>query len=187
MDALVALHQRVSVTRLTEPAPDKAQLNQLFKAALRAADHGHLRPWRFLVIEGDGLVRLGEVFARVAQSNKPEITEPELERIRFLPTRAPMIIACIAKCQENPKVPRIEQIISAGAATQNLITAAFALGLGAVWRTGDLAYDPQVKKTLGLVPNEELIGFVYIGTPLTPVHLPREENPEEFFSYWSHE
>ena len=187
MDALAALHHRVSITKLAGPAPDKAQLNQLFKAALRAADHGHMRPWRFLVIEGDGLVRLGEVFARVAQSNKPEITEPELERIRSLPLRAPMIITAIAKCGENPKVPRIEQIISAGAATQNLITAAFALGLGAVWRTGDIAYDSQVKKALGLASNEELIGFVYIGTPSTAVHLPQEENPEEFFSYWSQE
>ncbi len=98
-----------------------------------------------------------------------------------------MIITCIAKCQENPKVPRIEQIISAGAATQNLINAAFALGLGAVWRTGDMAYDPQIKKALGLAPNEEIIGYVYIGTPSVPVHLPREQNPEEFFSYWSQE
>lgn len=187
MDALAALHQRVSITKLTEPAPDKAQLNQLFKAALRAADHGNMRPWRFLVIEGAHLKALGELFARVAQFNKPEITEPELDRFKSMPLRAPMIIGCIAKTQENPKVPHVEQIIAAGAATQNLITAAFALGLGAVWRTGDMAYDPQVKEALGLSPSEELVGYVYIGTPAVPVHLPREQNPEEFFSYWPQE
>ncbi|WP_039913113.1 nitroreductase family protein [Cellvibrio mixtus] len=187
MDALVALHQRVSITKLMEPAPDKAQLDQLFKAALRAADHGNMRPWRFLVIEKGGLVKLGALFARVAQANKPEITEPELERFKSMPLRAPMIIACIAKTQDNPKVPLIEQIIAAGAATQNLITAAFALGLGAVWRTGDMAYDPQIKTALGLATNEELVGYVYIGTPSIPVHLPREQKPEDFFSYWSPE
>lgn len=187
MDALAVLHQRVSITKLTAPAPDKTQLNQLFKAALRAADHGNMRPWRFLVIEGERLVALGELFARVAQSNKPEITGVELERFKSMPLRAPMIIACIAKTAENPKVPLIEQIIAAGAATQNLITAAFALGLGAVWRTGDMAYDRQVKSALGLAPNEELVGYIYIGTPSVPVHLPREQNPEEFFSYWSEE
>lgn len=187
MDALAALHQRVSITKLAEPAPDKTQLNQLFKAALRAADHGNMRPWRFLVIEKEGLVKLGDLFARVALANKPEITGPELERFKSMPLRAPMIIACIAATQENSKVPHIEQIIAAGAATQNLITAAFALGLGAVWRTGDMAYDPQVKAALGLVTNEELVGYVYIGTPSVPVHLPREQKPEDFFSYWSQE
>lgn len=185
MDALVALHQRVSITKLAAPAPDKDQLNQLFKAALRAADHGNMRPWRFLIIEGEQLLKLGELFARVAQSNKQEITAAELERFKSMPLRAPMIIACIADTAENPKVPLIEQLISAGAATQNLITAAFALGLGAVWRTGDMAYDPHVKSALGLASNEELVGYVYIGTPSVPVHLPREQNPEEFFSYWS--
>lgn len=187
MDALVALHQRVSITKLIEPAPDRSQLNILFNAASRAADHGNMRPWRFLVIEGKNLQKLGELFVRVAKSNKPEIGEPELERFKAMPLRAPMIIACIARCQENPKVPQIEQIIAAGAATQNLITAAFVLGLGAVWRTGDMAYDPQIKKALGLSFGEELIGYVYIGTPSVPVHLPREQNPEEIFSYWSQE
>jgi nitroreductase len=187
MDAIAALHQRVSVTKLTIPAPDNVQLNTLFKAALRAADHGNLRPWRFLVIQEQGLVRLGELFAQVAKSNKPDITESELDRFKSMPLRAPMIITAIAKCQDSPKVPRIEQVISAGAATQNLINAAYALGLGAVWRTGDMAYDPQVKEALGLSTNEELIGYIYIGTPSVPIHLPREQNPEEFFSLWSPE
>jgi nitroreductase len=187
MDALVALQQRVSSPRLTAPAPTREQLHHLFKAALRAADHGNMRPWRFLIIEGEKLVELGQVFARVAQSAKADITEPELERFKAMPLRAPMVITCIAKCQDNPKVPRIEQIISAGAATQNLINAAFALGLGAVWRTGDLAYNPQIKAALGMEPNEEIVGFVYIGTPSVPVHSPREQNLEDFFSYWSQE
>lgn len=184
MDALTALHQRVSITKLSAPAPDKTQLNQLFRAASRAADHGNMRPWRFLVIEGDGLVKLGELFAQIGRANKPAITEAECERFKSMPLRAPMIIVCVAKTQDNPKVPRIEQIISAGAAAQNLITAAFALGLGAVWRTGEMAYDPNAKEALGLGLNEELIGYIYIGTPSVPVHLPREQNLEDFFSYW---
>lgn len=187
MDALTALHQRVSITKLMEPAPDKEQLNQLFRAALRAADHGNMQPWRFLVVEGEGRINLGKLFAQAARVNKPDITGPELERFEAMPLRAPMIIACIARTRENPKVPHMEQIISAGAATQNLITAAFAMGLGAVWRTGDMAYDALVKKGLGLAPGEELIGYIYIGTPAVPVHLPRQQNPETFFSYWSPE
>lgn len=187
MDAITALHQRVSTPRLTSPAPTPEQLRVLFGAALRAADHGNMRPWRFLVIEGDGLVRLGELFARVAAAKNPDIAQTELDRCHALPQRAPMIIVSIAKCQPNPKVPRIEQMISAGAATQNLLNAAFAIDVGAVWRTGDLAYDPEVKLALGLVEGEEILGFIYTGTPTVPPHAPREQNPADFFSAWPQE
>lgn len=47
MDALVALTQRVSVSRLVEPAPSDEQRELLFKAALRAPDHAQLRPLAF--------------------------------------------------------------------------------------------------------------------------------------------
>lgn len=187
MDAITALHQRVSSPRLTAPAPTEEQLDILFRAAGRAADHGNMRPWRFAVIEGMGLDRLGNIFVKAATARNPEITAPEIERFLSMPKRAPMIILAIAKCQPNPKVPDMEQIIAAGAATQNLLNAAFALGIGAVWRTGDMAYDPIVKQALGVQGNEELIGFIYIGTPTVPPHPPREQNPDDFFSKWSPE
>lgn len=187
MDAITALHQRVSSPRLTAPAPNNEQLDILFRAAGRAADHGNMRPWRFVVIEGKGLDRLGEIFVKAATAKNPEITTPEIDRFLSMPKRAPMIILAIAKCQPNPKVSDIEQIIAAGAATQNLLNAAFALEIGAVWRTGDMAYDPLVKQALGVQENETLIGFIYIGTPTTLPQPPREQKPEDFFSKWSPE
>ena len=51
MDALQALHQRVSVPRLSEPAPKGDILANIQRAAFRAADHARMRPWRFLIIE----------------------------------------------------------------------------------------------------------------------------------------
>ncbi len=187
MDAITALHQRVSTPRLTAPAPTPEQLTELFKAAIRAADHGNMRPWRFLIVEGEGLIKLGELFAAAATAKNSEITPTELERCHAMPQRAPMIIISIAKCQPNPKVPEIEQVIAAGAATQNLLNAAFATGVGAVWRTGDMAYDPLVKKALDLGEGEEVIGFIYVGTPTVPPHAPREQNPADFFSAWPQE
>jgi len=184
MDAITALHQRVSTPRLTAPAPTPEQLDLLFNAAMRAADHGNMRPWRFLIVEGEGLARLGELFARVATANNPDITQSELDRCHAMAQRAPMIIISIARCRPNPKVPHIEQIIAAGAATQNLLNAAFATNVGAVWRTGDMAYDPAVKEGLGLTEGEEIIGFIYMGTPTVPPHAPREQNPADFFSAW---
>ncbi len=59
MDALVALQNRASSTKLVAPGPTIQVLENIQKSALRAADHGRLRPWRFLMIEGDGRNKLG--------------------------------------------------------------------------------------------------------------------------------
>jgi nitroreductase len=191
MDAITALHQRVSQSKLMAPAPDDAQLESLIRAATRAADHGHLQPWRFLVIKDAGLKKLGELFAQVAAAKKTDITPAELDRFKSMPLRAPMIIVAIAKCQAHPKVPQVEQLIAAGAAAQNLINASFALGLGAIWRTGEMAYDPDIQQALGLINNEtlseQIVGFIYIGTAVNSATAPREINPKDFFTQWGDE
>lgn len=184
MNALEALHNRVSQARLTAPGPDSTQRKAMFAAALRAADHGRLRPWRFLLIENEGLKTLGDLFVEAARADDPQISESALARFQAMPLRAPLIVAVIASCQEHPKVPEIEQQYSAAAAAQNMITAAFALGLGAVWRTGDMAYHPHVRKGLGLGEREHLVGFLYIGTPETPAGKPPSVNSEDFFASW---
>ena len=61
MQALDLLLNRVSVGRLLEPAPDAAQRELMFRAALRAPDHGQLRPWRFITVDGEARARLGDV------------------------------------------------------------------------------------------------------------------------------
>lgn len=187
MDAIRVLHERTSASKLTFPAPTQDQCRVLVRAALRAADHGNLRPWRFLAIEAEGLNALGDLFVRVAAEKNPDITDVERERFQKMPSRAPMIMVVIAKCQEHPKIPVNEQLLSAGAAAQNILTAAYALGLGAIWRTGDMAYDSRVAQALGLQAGEVIIGFIYLGTPVNPPTPPRSVNPDDFFSIWQKE
>jgi len=184
MNAIDVLQQRVSAPRLGLPAPTQVQREAMLKAAMRAADHGLLRPWHFLFVEGEGLDRLGDLFVGAAKAKNEALTSTEIERLKEMPKRAPLICIVIARCQDHPKVPVIEQLISAGAAAQNLITAAFALNIGAVWRTGEMAYSAQVKKGLGLTGGEEIVGFIYLGTPLRPIGSPREMVLKDFFSAW---
>jgi len=163
MDALDALHTRTSIPKLTDPAPNGECLHNICRAAFRAADHGVLRPWRFLVIQGDGRKALGELFVSAATSAEPGQEPAALERLREKPLRAPLIIVTISCHRESPKVPEIEQDLSAAAATQNMLLAAHAQDIGAFWRTGSMAYDPVVKRGLGLADNEKIIGFLYLG------------------------
>lgn len=184
MDALTALQERVSSPRLVEPAPQGAVLENIKKSAFRAADHGRMRPWRFLVLQEPGLKELGALFVKSAEANGVDLTEKGREKLAKRPQRAPMIIVAIASCCENPKVPDIEQTISAGAAVQNMITAAYAQGVGAIWRTGDVAYDKTVMEGLGLGVAEKIVGFLYLGTVQGRVPKAPQLDSNEYFQSW---
>lgn len=166
MDALEALLTRRSPGRLTDPAPDDAALKTMLDAAMRAPDHGRLRPWRFIVLRGEARARLGDLMAEAMRRREPEMPAPALEKERAKPLRAPLIVVVAASLVEGHKIPAVEQLLAAGAAAQNLQLAAHALGFGTVWRTGAPAYDPYVKQSLGLDAADAIIGFMYLGTPV---------------------
>ncbi|UTA46552.1 nitroreductase family protein [Simiduia sp. 21SJ11W-1] len=183
MDAITALTTRVSEARLTEPAPTEAQLTLIRQAALRAADHGNLRPWRFLEVTGDGLNRLGALYVAASQQVEA-VSEPQAKRLQGLPMRAPMVIVAIARLTEHPKVPMDEQRIAAGCAVQNMLNAAFAMGLGAYWRTGALAENPYVCKGLGLSESEAIVGFLYLGQVAGEAKACPELDAQDYFKVW---
>lgn len=184
-EALKLLLERTSNPRLQQPAPTSEQLDLLFRAAVRAPDHAQLRPWRFIVVEGQGLVELGELYASAIQSADPAITEEQLTRARNMPLRAPMVVVLVACLQEHPKVPEFEQIIAAGCAGHGILLAAQAMGLGAFWRSGELCENSIVARGLGLQSNEKLIGFMYLGTPSQQPRAGAGPDPKQFVSHWS--
>ena len=183
MDALELLHHRVSCPALNEPGPTQKQLEDMFQAALRAPDHGAIRPWRFLVVEGEARQTLGELYLQASLADEPELSEERQQKILKMPLRAPAIIVVIAATQEHPKVPEVEQQISAGCAAQNIILAAHAQGLGAMWRTGGMAYHELVKSGLGLVGPESIIGYIYLGTARKLRRTP-EHDVQSYVSKW---
>jgi nitroreductase len=185
MDAMELLLNRESAIRLEAPGPTPAELDQVFATAVRAPDHGRLRPWRFVVIQPEQRARFGEVMAESLRRRDPEASEVALQRERDKAFRAPVIVAVAATPQRGAKIPVVEQIASASAAAQTIMLAAPALGYGAVWKTGAPAYDPAVKVALGLAPDDEIVGFLYIGTKVGgPSPLPRPE-PREHVTVWA--
>lgn len=164
---LDGLLERVSIPAnlLEAPAPADEDLKIMINAAVTAPDHGGLRPWRFLIIRGEALEKLGDVFREAARLKNPDSPEADLQSARQKALRAPMVIAVVATIKEHPKVPPNEQMLSAGAAAQNLQLAANALGYGSIWLTGPFATDEHVCRSLGLNSDDRVVGFVYLGTP----------------------
>ncbi|NBA97786.1 nitroreductase family protein [Pseudomonas sp. R5(2019)] len=185
MEALDALLNRVSVPRLVEPAPTREQCEILFKAALRAPDHGQLRPWRFITVEGVARDELGELLAEAVTLKGGDITEAALEKARGMPLRAPLVIVVVARLKDHFKVPKSEQLLAAGCAAHGILLAAHAQGIGAVWRTGELVYTEHVAKGLGLGAGEEVIAFLYLGTPQKELRPTPVVDVAEFVSAWS--
>jgi nitroreductase len=187
MEALEAVITRCSVAPafLAEPAPDDAALERILAAGASAPDHGRLRPWRFIVIKGTARARLGEVFAAALGRRDPAAPEAALEQARGGPLRAPLVIAVVATIDpRHAKIPEIEQILSAGAAVQNMLLAAHAQGYGGKWLTGANAYDEHVRAALGLATDDRLVAFLYLGSvdgqPPTVPHADAREHAVEW-------
>jgi nitroreductase len=158
-----------SAKAMTGPGPSPDQLRQILSCGMRVPDHGKLTPWRFIVFEGDGRAKMGELLARVVAETEPDAS-PErqaLERNRFL--RAPVVIGAISRVREAIPIPEWEQMMSAGAACMSMVIAAHAMGFVANWITEWCAYHPLVRERLGLKPGERIAGFVYIGQPAAPL------------------
>jgi nitroreductase len=169
-DALQLLKTRRSVKplELLPPAPSPQDIETLLTIASRVPDHGKLVPWRFIVFEGNARLRIGETIAEIFRADHPEATPDQIEFERNRLARAPLVIAVVSRAAPHVKIPEWEQVLSAGAAAMNLVTAAYALGYAATWITEWYAYDRRVLDKLGLAPQERIAGFVHIGKVARP-------------------
>jgi len=183
-DILQFLQHRNSAPKLAAPAPSAAQMQEIFRAAMRAPDHAWIRPWRFIIIEGERRLAFGEVLKETLLARTPDADETACNRARNAPLRAPLLVAVVVKLTEHPKVPFAEQRFSAACAAHAILLAVEALGFGGMWRTGAAAFDRNVMEKLGLADNEEVIGFVYVGTrDGNPKNVPTL-NAADFVSTW---
>jgi nitroreductase len=169
-DALKLLQTRRSVKpiELAGPAPSQPEVETLLTIASRVPDHGKLTPWRFILFEGDHRLAIGEIIASAFRADRPDATPDQIAFERNRLARAPLVIAVVSRAAPHVKIPEWEQVLSAGAAAMNLVTAAHALGYAANWITEWYAYDRRVLDALGLGANERIAGFVHIGKPARP-------------------
>jgi nitroreductase len=163
MDALELLINRRSASRLAEPAPAGEALENILRAGMRAPDHGTLQPWRFIIVEKEGRERLSQLLAQAA--NADGLDEKATEKATQSPFRAPMIITVVAHCEAHPKVPRWEQVVSAGCAVMAMQMAALAQGFNGIWRSGPWTDHQQVREAFGCREQDAIVGFLYLGTP----------------------
>tara|TARA_B100001142_G_C14320033_1_gene650004 strand:- start:1097 stop:1648 length:552 start_codon:yes stop_codon:yes gene_type:complete len=165
MDALNNILNRVSARELAQPYPSNDEMKLVYQAALRAPDHAWLRPSSFIEVKGEGLDRLSKIFHEYALT-LDDLSEEIINKYKNAPYRAPMIIILVSTFKEHPKVPSIEQKLSTATAAQNISLALNAMKYSCIWRTGKLAFNKTIQEKLGLSTNQEILGYLYVGTEI---------------------
>lgn len=161
----IGSRHNISGKRLTWPGPTPEQIDQLFVAAAAAPDHGHATPWRFVVIPADKRDLLGTVFAEALRERDPECTDGNLQAARDKAHHAPLLIAVIARLSPSePHIHGMERMVSVGAAVQNILLAANALGFGSGLASGQAMASPFMRALFALEEGEEAVCFIHVGT-----------------------
>lgn len=144
-----------------------ALIEEILSAANWAPTHGYTEPWRFSVFTEDGLATLGEFMANLDQPdhNAEDFNQKRYDRLRNRPLKCSHVIGIGMKRGSNPKVPEVEEICSVAAAVQNMWLTAHALGFGAYWSTGAMAFMDEMRDFFGLSGEDRSLGLFYIGKP----------------------
>lgn len=165
MELFDAIASRSTAKSVAEPGPSAAELERLLQAAARAPDHGRLKPWRFIVVNGTARESFANLVAEARRDQIPTFTDEQMELEREKIRRSPsIVIAACAVRKDIPKVPEIEQVIAVGAAVENLLLAANDLGYGVMWKTGAPAYSARVKAAVGLAADDHIVAILHLGT-----------------------
>lgn len=180
MNSIELLLSRQSNPHLCDPAPAKDDLHNILSAGMRVPDHGGLTPWHFTVIEGEGLKTLSQDFVNAIKLETDD--DSKIDKARNMPFRAPMIIVVSTRYQTH-KVPKQEQLIAAGCCVHAMQMMAFSLGFGAIWRTGEFSYNNSVKYALNINRQDDIVGYLYIGTEKNTLPLKPVKPYEDYVNY----
>lgn len=176
---------------LSAPGPTAEQLKEILTIGLRVPDHGKLEPWRLIVVQGDARLALGKRLAEdfYAEKNTLTLTAEQQHKLTNIITNSvtdvPLMIYVVSSPLKEHRIPEDEQLLSAGAVCMNILWAANAMGYGANWISGWLAYSSQAKKTIGITEDEKIAGVIFIGTSSNQNVDRKRPDLSEKVSYWT--
>jgi len=152
MELFEGIYTRRSVRQFTAQPVEREQLLEIIKAGTWAPSGLNNQPWRFAIVQG-----------AEARLNLAKLT-----KYRFVIEGAP---ACVAVFVDKSVMYHgVKDHQAMGACIQNMLLAAHALGLGAVWLGEILKNAEGVRTLLGLPEDLELMAVVALGHPAAKSH-----------------
>jgi nitroreductase len=189
VDVIEAIVNRRSLSKMRQDTPPRELVEKVLSAAVHAPNHHNTQPWRFFVLSGKARDELGEELAESLRLRMTDLDPAKLDGFmtaeRAKPMRSPVLIVVGVTPERDDAMSVREDLQAASAAIQNMLLAANSLGLAAIWRTGDGAYDDRIKAYFGLRPQDEIAGIVYLGYPDTSLPpLPSRQREHAARTEW---
>lgn len=161
--ALAPLLQRRSVKAFGPHGPTAAEFDAILQAAVTVPDHGGLRPWRLVVVQGDARAVFGDALVEAVRQAGVVLTLQTAERVRSKAFMAPALVAVVARVDPSAKVPAWEQVASAACAAYAIALAADRLGLGAIWKSAAIHDGDTLRQVLDMGSHDQFLGWVNLG------------------------
>ncbi|WP_447640242.1 MULTISPECIES: nitroreductase family protein [Chitinophagaceae] len=138
---------------------------QLLELADWAPTHALTEPWRFVVYSGDAVQKLAHEQATLYKQYTPEdkFKEASYDKIRTTGDKVSHTIVVYMKRGSNPNIPALEELCAVSAAVENLLLAASAAGIAALWSTGGITLSPILKAFYDLGEEDQIVGQIYLG------------------------
>jgi len=181
MEALEALLTRRSYARgnLAKPAPNNEELGLILQSAMTVPDHGKLKPWRFVVVRGEGIKNLSQLVYQHYQSS--DMSTEQLDAFVKEIAETPMMIFVYSQVKINHRIPVIEQHLSGAAACEHILLAAHALGFAGIWHS--LEANDDLQTLFNMSKDDIVLGLLSLGTPKRTA--PAKRKPfEDYTSEW---
>jgi nitroreductase len=159
---LDAIKQRRSIREFTDQTVDPAVLREIVRAGIWAPSGLNNQPWRFVI------VTTAPIRARLSEQT----------HYSHILLAAPALIAVFL--DREAIYNDLKDAQSAGACIQNMLLAAEALDLGAVWLGEILKNREEVGRILGLGENLELMAVIALGHPNRRDQQSRRKSLAEF-------
>ena len=158
---VIKKRRAVFPVQYNERAIEKDVLLKVLEAANWAPTHRRTEPWRFKVVMGNSLERLGDFMASKYEQNDARPKKIKIKKFRENPVRSAAVILICMQRDPEESIPEWEEIAATAMAVQNMWLTCTELGIGSYWSSPAL-----IKFMDEFVPMEEgerCLGLFYMG------------------------
>ena len=189
MELAEAIKGRRSIRRFKPDAIPRAVLEEVLDMAIWAPSAMNRQAWHFIVIQGEKVAAMKEIFADAFQDIKPRLEKVFAKKPKiiaatqeFFETYGGAPVFIFAYCGKAPD-GKTWDVPSTAVAVQNLQLAIHAAGLGSTWTDGIIGKEKEINAALG-VEDKKLLCVLPVGYPdQTPKVPPRKDGVIEWVGF----
>lgn len=184
LSPITYLLNRASSGRLSAPAPDGETLKKILQTGLTAPDHGRLKPWHYILVQGDNRADFVEEMLSSLKRGQPDLSDEKIQKRRRYYNSIPLFIVLGIKLQEHPKIPKEEQKLSVAASAMNILNALEMSGYAGMWISGTFCKDPLFIARLRQPHITALAGIIFAGSADINRKRPQRPDIDEHIDFW---